>query len=133
MPTINQLILSVRKTKKRKTRTAALNRCPQRKGICRKVTEVSPKKPNSARRKIAVIGVSQKIWLGERPRKVLCYRPGEGNNLAMFSAVLIRGGRVKDIPGMRYKIICNKYGAPAIHKRRQARSKYGVKLLRDAI
>ncbi len=127
MSTLAQLIKNKRSKKQKKYKTPALNGRPQRKGICRKITIVTPKKPNSAIRKIAVVYIFQRLRLREASRKVRCYRPGENNMLAMYAPVLIRGGRVKDIPGMRYKIICNKYGAPPIYQRRQARSKYGVK------
>nr|WVH37059.1 ribosomal protein S12 [Meteora sporadica]WVH37093.1 ribosomal protein S12 [Meteora sporadica] len=120
MPTINQLIKKPRKKKQRSSKAPALNKCPQKKGICLKVYITSPKKPNSARRKVAKIFLSNK-------RKIIGYIPGEGHTLQEHSTVLLRGGRVKDLPGVRYKIIRGKFDLGGIDSRSQGRSKYGTK------
>jgi len=121
MPTINQLLRGIRKPKIFKCKTMALEGNPQKKGVCLKVYTTKPKKPNSAVRKVA------KICLSTR-KEVIVYIPGQGHNLQKFSAVLIRGGRVKDLPGVRYKIIRGKYDCNSFEKfsRKAARSKYGV-------
>ena len=110
---------NVFKTKKKKT--PKLEGCPQKKGVCERVTTVSPKKPNSAVRKVA------KVWLPSNKLKTFCYIPGIGHTLQKFSTVLIRGGRVKDIPGMRYQIIRGKFDARPVWSRRKSLSLYGVK------
>lgn len=121
MATINQLIRKKRKTKVRATKTRALENCPQKKGECEKVYTVSPKKPNSAKRKIAKVLLRNK-------KLVLAYIPGEGNNtLETHSIVLVRGGRVADLPGMKYHIIRGKYSLKGVAGRKQGRSKYGTK------
>ena len=120
MPTKNQILRKSRPTRFYKNRLASLMACPQKKGTCLKVTLISPKKPNSAVRKITRVQLSNK-------KKITCYIPGIGHNLQKFSSVLVRGGRVKDIPGMRYKVIRGKYDLKPVFQRRQARSKYGAK------
>ena len=123
MPTYRQLCIAGRKPRKLKIRTPALHRCPQIKGTCIKVTITTPKKPNSALRKIARVILTNK-------NRATAYIPGIGHNLQKFSCVLIRGGRVKDLPGVRYKVIRGKYDTKPVYRRRQARSLYGVKLLK---
>jgi small subunit ribosomal protein S12 len=121
MPTINQLINKrVRKPKLKKSRVKALKKCPQRKGVCVRVSNVKPKKPNSAQRKIAKI----RLTTGTQ---VISYIPGEGHNLQEHSVVLIRGGRVQDLPGVNYHCIRGKYDLQSVKSRKQARSKYGTK------
>ena len=120
MPTINQLIKKSRAKKKRSAKVPALDNCPQKKGVCLKIFIRTPKKPNSAKRKLARIRLTNnKIVSG--------YIIGEGHNLQEHSVVLIRGGRVKDVPGLKYKIIRGVYDFEGLKKRRQARSKYGAK------
>jgi len=109
------------KQKTKKIRTPRLQKCPHKKGICQRVFVTTPKKPNSAQRK------ATKVWLGSTGEYTNVYIPGIGHNLQKFSTVLIRGGRVKDLPGMRYKVIRGKFDAKPVHSRRQSRSKYGVK------
>lgn len=120
MPTINQLVRNGRKTEKSKSKSPLLKQCPQRKGVCLKVETKTPKKPNSALRKVARV----KATSGEAS---YCYIPGEGHNLQEHSVVLIRGGRVKDLPGVRYHIIRGTLDTAGVAKRKQARSKYGAK------
>ena len=121
MPTITQLIRKKRKLKNKPIKTRALERCPQKKGECEKVYIVSPKKPNSAKRKVARV-------LLRNNKVVIAYIPGEGNNtLETHSIVLVRGGRVKDLPGIKYHIIRGKYSLKSVSQRKQARSKYGTK------
>lgn len=121
MPTINQLCkLSARKTKKKKNQTPALLKNPQRRGVCVKIYNRTPKKPNSALRKVAKI----KLCYG---RKVESYIPGEGHNLRAYSVVLMRGGRVKDLPGVRYHLIRGKYDFQGLRGRKTSRSLYGTK------
>lgn len=120
MPTINQLLKKPRKKKKRSQRVPALNQSPQRKGICLKILTRTPKKPNSAIRKLAVVRLTTK-------KKVTGYIAGEGHNLQEHSVVLVRGGRVKDLPGIKYKLIRGVYDFEGLKKRKQARSKYGTK------
>ena len=120
MPTINQLVKKPRIKKKRSSKVPALQQCPQRKGVCLKIFIRTPKKPNSAKRKLARIRLTNnKIVSG--------YIIGEGHNLQEHSVVLIRGGRVKDVPGLKYKIIRGAYDFEGLKKRKQARSKYGAK------
>lgn len=122
MSTFQQLIKNPRKKKRKRGRTPFLQKCPQKKGICVRVYTTKPKKPHSAIRKIA------KLYLPSAKRHVLAYIPGQGHNLSSHSVVLIRGGRVRDIPGMHAKILRNKYDF--IHKeafiRKRRRSKYGL-------
>ena len=120
MPTINQLIKHGRKTAVTKSKTPILEECPQRRGVCLSVTTTSPKKPNSAMRKIARVRLTNK-------QEGTIYIPGEGHNLQEHSSVLIRGGRVRDLPGVRYHIIRGTLDTAGVAKRRQARSKYGAK------
>ena len=120
MPTINQLIKKSRKKKKRSQNVPALNQCPQKKGICLKIITRTPKKPNSAIRKLANVRLTNK-------KRIVGYIPGEGHNLQEHSVVLVRGGRVKDLPGIKYKLIRGVYDFEGLKKRKQARSKYGTK------
>lgn len=120
MPTINQLIKRGRRTATTKSKTPILEECPQRRGVCLSVTTTSPKKPNSAMRKIARVRLTNK-------QEGTVYIPGEGHNLQEHSSVLIRGGRVRDLPGVRYHIIRGTLDTAGVAKRKQARSKYGAK------
>lgn len=120
MPTINQLIRQGRKTFDKKSKSPLLENSPQKRGVCLSVKTTSPKKPNSALRKIARVKLSNG---GE----ATCYIPGIGHNLQEHSVVLIRGGRVKDLPGVRYHIIRGKLDTAGVAKRNQSRSKYGAK------
>ena len=120
MPTINQLIKQGRKTGVTKCKTPILTQCPQRRGVCLTVTTTTPKKPNSAMRKIARVRLTNK-------QEGIVYIPGEGHNLQEHSSVLIRGGRVRDLPGVRYHIIRGALDTAGVAKRKQARSKYGAK------
>ena len=120
MPTINQLVKNGRKAKKRKTKSPLLQSCPQKRGVCYAVTTTTPKKPNSALRKIA------KVRLSNGSESTM-YIPGEGHNLQEHSVVLVRGGRVKDLIGVRYHIIRGVLDTAGTAKRNQARSKYGTK------
>ena len=120
MPTISQLIRKGRKRVVEKKKTPALDRCPQRRGVCTRVYTSTPKKPNSALRKVARVRLTNQI-------EVTAYIPGEGHNLQEHSIVLIRGGRVKDLPGVRYHIIRGTMDTSGVDDRRQSRSKYGTK------
>lgn len=120
MPTINQLIRMGRKQSHWKTKSPALDECPQKRGVCTRVMTVTPKKPNSALRKVARVRLSHGI-------EVTAYIPGIGHNLQEHSVVLIRGGRVKDLPGVRYHIIRGAKDTLGVADRKQARSKYGAK------
>ena len=120
MPTIQQLVRKGRATLAKKSKSAALDSCPQRRGVCTRVYTTTPKKPNSALRKVARVRLSNGI-------EVSSYIPGVGHNLQEHSVVLIRGGRVKDLPGVRYHIIRGSLDAQGVAKRMQARSKYGAK------
>ena len=120
MPTINQLIRKSRSAAKDKTKSPALTACPQRRGVCTRVYTTTPKKPNSALRKVAKVRLSNGF-------EVISYIPGIGHNLQEHSVVLIRGGRVKDLPGVRYHIIRGTLDSLGVEKRRQGRSKYGAK------
>ena len=121
MPTINQLVRKGRTSLKNKTKSPALEGCPQKRGTCTRVMTVTPKKPNSALRKVARVRLSNGI-------EVTAYIPGIGHNLQEHSVVLIRGGRVKDLPGVRYHIIRGCLDCAGVKDRKQGRSKYGVKL-----
>jgi len=121
LPTLNQLVRKGRWTKKEKSMAPALQNCPQKRGVCVRVYTTTPKKPNSALRKVARVRLSNGI-------EVTSYIPGEGHNLQEHSIVLIRGGRVKDLPGVRYHIIRGALDAIGVEGRSQARSKYGTKL-----
>ena len=120
MPTIEQLIRSGRILKKKKTKSPALKGCPQRRGVCVQVRTMTPKKPNSALRKIARVRLTTGI-------EVTAYIPGEGHNLQEHSIVLVRGGRVKDLPGVRYHIVRGTLDAAGVNQRKKSRSKYGAK------
>ncbi len=120
MPTITQLIRIGRVSKKKKTKSPALKGCPQRRGVCLQVRTMTPKKPNSALRKIARVRLTTGI-------EVTAYIPGEGHNLQEHSIVLVRGGRVKDLPGVRYHIVLGSLDTVGVNQRRQSRSKYGAK------
>ncbi|MBP7149094.1 MAG: 30S ribosomal protein S12 [Acidobacteria bacterium] len=120
MPTISQLVRSARKAVRHKTASPALQSCPQRRGVCTRVYTTTPKKPNSALRKVARVRLTNSI-------EVTSYIPGVGHNLQEHSIVLIRGGRVKDLPGVRYHIIRGTLDASGVEGRRQGRSKYGAK------
>ncbi|MDD3581363.1 MAG: 30S ribosomal protein S12 [Desulfobacca sp.] len=120
MPTINQLVRKGREKIKKKTSTPALKACPQKRGVCLRVYTTTPKKPNSALRKVARVRLTNGI-------EVTTYIPGVGHNLQEHSVVLIRGGRVKDLPGVRYHVVRGTLDAVGVQDRRQGRSKYGTK------
>jgi small subunit ribosomal protein S12 len=123
MPTYSQLCKNKRKKKKKLNKTPALEGCPQKKGICTKLVIRTPKKPNSALRKLAKLKLSNQ-------KRIYAYIPGEGHNLQEYSTVLIRGGRVKDLPGIKYHLIRGKLDLQGIKNRKTSRSKYGTKNLR---
>lgn len=123
MPTYNQLCKKVRIEKKNRDKTPALAGSPQKRGVCLKIVLRSPKKPNSAARKIAKIVLTNL-------KKVYAYIPGEGHNLHPYSTVLMRGGRVQDLPGVKYHLIRGKLDLNGLHKRKTSKSKYGGKNLR---
>ena len=120
MPTINQLIASPRVVQKSRKKVPALQQSPQKRGVCTRVYTTTPKKPNSALRKVARVRLSSGI-------EVTAYIPGVGHNLQEHSIVLVRGGRVKDLPGVRYKIIRGSLDTQGVKNRKQARSRYGAK------
>jgi small subunit ribosomal protein S12 len=120
MPTINQLVRKGRQMVVRKSKSPALKSCPQRRGVCTRVWTVTPKKPNSALRKVARVKLTSGF-------EVTAYIPGVGHNLAEHSVVLVRGGRVKDLPGVRYHIVRGTLDAAGTADRKQSRSKYGTK------
>ena len=120
MPTINQLVRHGRKQVKTKTASPALKSCPQKRGVCTRVYTTTPKKPNSALRKVARVRLTNAM-------EVTSYIPGEGHNLQEHSVVLIRGGRVKDLPGVRYHIVRGTLDTTGVANRKQSRSKYGTK------
>ena len=120
MPTIQQLIRSQRMSSEQKTKSPALQSCPQRRGICTRVYTTTPKKPNSALRKVARVRLTTGV-------EVTAYIPGVGHNLQEHSVVLVRGGRVKDLPGVRYHIVRGSLDTAGVKGRLQSRSKYGVK------
>jgi small subunit ribosomal protein S12 len=120
MPTINQLVRHGRALKSRKTASPALKACPQKRGVCTRVYTTTPKKPNSALRKVARVRLTNGM-------DVTTYIPGEGHNLQEHSVVLIRGGRVKDLPGVRYHVVRGTLDAAGVANRNQSRSKYGAK------
>lgn len=120
MPTINQLIRKGRKRITESTKTPALKSCPQKRGVCTRVYTSTPKKPNSALRKVARVRLTNQM-------EVTAYIPGEGHNLQEHSIVLIRGGRIKDLPGVRYHIIRGTMDASGVAERKRGRSKYGTK------
>ncbi len=120
MPTINQLVRKGRKSSVKKTNSPALQSCPQKRGVCTRVMTITPKKPNSALRKVARVRLSNGI-------EVTAYIPGVGHNLQEHSVVAIRGGRVKDLPGVRYHVIRGTKDTLGVDGRKQGRSKYGTK------
>ena len=120
MPTINQLVRTGREKVRTKSASPALKQCPQKRGVCTRVYTTTPKKPNSALRKVAKVRLTTGF-------EVICYIPGEGHNLQEHSVVLIRGGRVKDLPGVRYHIIRGTLDTTGVQNRKQSRSKYGAK------
>ena len=120
MPTINQLVRKSREKVSKRNKVPALKSCPQKRGVCLRVYTTTPKKPNSALRKVARVKLTN-------VQEVTAYIPGEGHNLQEHSVVLIRGGRVKDLPGVRYHIIRGTLDTQGLEKRRQRRSKYGAK------
>jgi len=120
VPTISQLVRKSRVKQTKKSMSRALRQCPQRRGVCTRVFTTTPKKPNSALRKVARVRLSNNI-------EVNAYIPGEGHNLQEHSIVLVRGGRVKDVPGVRYHIVRGAQDTQGVNGRQQGRSKYGVK------
>ena len=120
MPTIQQLIRKPRKDKPKRNKVPALQACPQKRGVCTRVYTTTPKKPNSALRKVARVRLTNGI-------EVTAYIPGEGHNLQEHSIVLIRGGRIKDLPGVRYHVVRGSADTQGVSDRRQSRSKYGAK------
>ena len=125
MPTISQLVRKGRKKLIEKSKSPALDSCPQRRGVCTRVYTTTPKKPNSALRKVAKVRLTNQF-------EVIAYIPGEGHNLQEHSIVLIRGGRVKDLPGVRYHIVRGAAYTQGVKDRQQARSKYGAKRAKPA-
>ena len=120
MPTINQLVRKPRELTHDKSKSPALKNCPQKRGVCTTVKTMTPKKPNSALRKVARVKLTNQM-------EVSAYIPGEGHNLQEHSVVMVRGGRVKDLPGVRYKVIRAALDCAAVDNRKQARSRYGAK------
>ncbi len=120
MPTINQLVRKGRKKIVMKSKSRALDSCPQRRGVCTRVYTTTPKKPNSALRKVAKVRLTNGT-------EVICYIPGEGHNLQEHSIVLVRGGRVKDLPGVRYTIVRGALDTAGVQNRKKSRSQYGTK------
>jgi small subunit ribosomal protein S12 len=120
MPTIQQLVRKGRQSLDKKSKSPALESCPQKRGVCTRVYTTTPKKPNSALRKVAKVKLTNQF-------EVIAYIPGEGHNLQEHSIVLIRGGRVKDLPGVRYHIVRGSLDTAGVSDRRQRRSKYGAK------
>ncbi|MCK4389636.1 MAG: 30S ribosomal protein S12 [Desulfobacterales bacterium] len=120
MPTINQLVRKGRERVRRKSNTPALQQCPQKRGVCTRVYTTTPKKPNSALRKVARVRLTNGI-------EVTTYIPGVGHNLQEHSVVLLRGGRVKDLPGVRYHIVRGTLDSAGVQDRKQGRSRYGAK------
>jgi small subunit ribosomal protein S12 len=120
VPTIQQLVRKGRNQKTKKTKSAALHQSPQKRGVCTRVYTTTPKKPNSALRKVAKVRLTNQI-------EVIAYIPGEGHNLQEHSIVLVRGGRVKDLPGVKYHIVRGALDAAGVEERMKSRSKYGTK------
>ena len=120
MPTMNQLVRKGRSSKKYKSKAPAMEACPQKRGVCLQVKTKTPKKPNSALRRVAWVKLSN-------GQEVIAYIPGEGHNLQEHSIVLVRGGRVKDLPGVRYHIVRGALDTAGVKDRKQSRSKYGAK------
>ena len=125
MPTVNQLVRKPRSAKRLKSKVPALQNCPQKRGVCTRVYTTTPKKPNSALRKVAKVRLTNGF-------EVIGYIGGEGHNLQEHSVVLIRGGRVKDLPGVRYHIVRGSLDTQGVKDRKQARSKYGAKAPKSA-
>src|SRR2546427_7985400 len=125
MPTINQLVRRGREAARKKSKTPAMQACPQKRGVCIRVYTTTPKNPNSALRKVARVRLTNGF-------EVTAYIPGEGHNLQEHSIVMIRGGRVKDLPGVRYHIIRGTLDAAGVNERKQSRSKYGAKRPKEA-
>ena len=123
MPTYNQLCKNIRVKKVKRNKTPALEGCPQKKGICTKLILRTPKKPNSALRKLVKLKLTNE-------KRVYAYIPGEGHNLQAYSTVLMRGGRVKDLPGVKYHLVRGKFDFTGLKNRKTSRSKYGTKNLR---
>ena len=126
MPTINQLVRKGRKVIELKSKAPAMDSCPQKRGVCTRVYTTTPKKPNSALRKVARVRLTNSM-------EVTAYIPGEGHNLQEHSIVLIRGGRVKDLPGVRYHIIRGALDTAGVVNRKKGRSKYGAKRAKEAL
>jgi small subunit ribosomal protein S12 len=126
MPTIQQLVRKGRFKAPNRSKSAALDSCPQKRGICTRVYTTTPKKPNSALRKVAKVRLTNKV-------EVIAYIPGEGHNLQEHSIVLVRGGRVKDLPGVRYHIVRGALDTAGVNGRKQSRSKYGAKVPKAAV
>ena len=124
MPTVNQLVRKGRKSQTKRNKVPALEACPQKRGVCTRVYTTTPKKPNSALRKVARVRLTSGF-------EVTAYIPGIGHNLQEHSVVLLRGGRVKDLPGVRYHIIRGTLDTAGVKDRRQSRSKYGAKAPKD--
>ena len=124
MPTINQLVRKGREVVKKRNKVPALEACPQKRGVCLRVYTTTPKKPNSALRKVARVRLSNN-------RIVTAYIPGEGHNLQEYSTVLMRGGRVKDLPGVKYHLVRGKFDFAGIKNRKTSRSKYGTKKIKS--
>jgi len=120
MPTINQLVRNPRRPQRRRSKAPVLDACPQKRGVCLIVRTMTPKKPNSALRKIARVRLSN-------GKEVTCYIPGEGHNLQEHSIVLVRGGRVRDLPGVKYHIVRGVLDCQGVENRRKSRSRYGTK------
>jgi len=120
MPTINQLVRKGRLKIEQKSKSRALDSCPQKRGVCTRVYTTTPKKPNSALRKVAKVRLTNGL-------EVICYIPGEGHNLQEHSIVHVRGGRVKDLPGVRYTIVRGALDTAGVNDRKKSRSKYGTK------
>ncbi len=120
MPTINQLVRKGRKKLIKKSKSKSLDNCPQKRGVCTRVYTTTPKKPNSALRKVARVRLSN-------GKEVNAYIPGEGHNLQEHSIVLVEGGRVKDLPGVRYHVVRGTYDTAGVEGRKQSRSRYGAK------
>jgi len=125
MPTISQLVRKPREVSVVKSKSPALENCPQRRGVCTRVYTTTPKKPNSALRKVARVKLTSQV-------EVTAYIPGEGHNLQEHSMVLVRGGRVKDLPGVRYHIVRGSLDLQGVKDRKQSRSKYGAKRPKQA-
>ena len=120
MPTVNQLVRKGRKSQTKRNKVPALEACPQKRGVCTRVYTTTPKKPNSALRKVARVRLTNGF-------EIIAYIPDEGHSLQEHSIVLVRGGRVKDLPGVRYHVVRGALDATGVEKRRRSRSKYGVK------